>query len=147
MTRRSYPLRAAAFAMLILGTSATAGELVGPAQTVDGGSIVVAGRHLQLDGLDAPALDRLCLRGGKSWRCGEAAAFALAGLIERHWLTCITRDLAGVTAASCRMGGPKGIDIGGAMVRDGWAEARPGSGYEPAEQEARQAGRGLWATR
>ena len=142
MVPRTLTLLAAA----ILATNslaATAGEITGPAQVVDGGTIVIARQRLLLDGLDAPPLDRLCPRDGETWRCGEAAAFALAAIIERHWLTCQTPP----HRVTCRMGGPKGIDVGRALVRGGWAKARAGGGYERDERDARRSRRGLWATR
>ncbi len=142
MIRRLPPLLAAAILVTnFIGGPAAAGEITGPAQVIDGGTIVIAGQRLRLDGLDAPPLDRLCLQGGENWRCGEAAAFALAAIIERHWLTCQTRQ----GLAKCRMGGRNGVDVGRALVREGWATARAGSGYEQAEQDARRSGRGLWA--
>ena len=130
---------------LSFANPATAAELTGPAQAIDGATLVIAGQRIQLQGLDAPSLEQICTKDGKPWRCGEAAAFALAALIERHWLTCQTRTQAGHTAATCRMGGRKGVDIGLSMVRDGWAKTPPGSGYGQAEWTAKQAGRGLWA--
>ena len=134
MIRPTPPLLAAAILVTnFIGDPAAAGEITGPALVIDGGTIVIAGQRLRLDGLDAPPLERLCLQGGEKWRCGEAAAFALAAIIERHWLTCQTRQ----QQATCRMGGPNGIDVGQALVREGWAKARAGSGYEQAEQIGR----------
>lgn len=146
MTPRSpWHFAAAIVATAFFGQPASAGELTGPAQVVDGGNIVIAGQRIRLHGLDAPPLDRICLQGTKNWRCGEEAAFALAAIVERHWVTCQTGQHQ--AAATCRMGGPKGIDIGQALVQEGWAKALAGSGYEQAQQAAKRAGRGLWAPR
>ncbi len=148
MARRSTaPVSGAILAILAFADVATAAELTGPAQAVDGASLIIAGQRIQLQGLAAPPLEQICTKDGKPWRCGEAAAFALAALIERHWLTCQTRTQADGTLATCRMGGRNGIDIGDSMVRDGWAKIRPGSGYEQAQRQAKSARRGLWAAR
>ena len=63
--------------------------------------------------------------GGRPWTCGLRAAFALAGLVERHWLTCAARgrDEAGRVTAVCRMGGPAGMEVNACMVAEGWALA------------------------
>ncbi len=68
--------------------------------------------------------------GGRPWTCGLRAAFALAGLVERHWLTCAARgrDEAGRVTAVCRMGGPAGVEVNARMVAEGWALADPATG-------------------
>lgn len=121
----------------------------GKARIVDGDTLEIGARRVHLYGVDAPEPDQNCQRGGKTWRCGMEATYAMAALLEFHWLTCRQReiDASGEMVAVCRIGGPKGFSVNREIVRRGWALAlRPsGDDYAAAEQEAKAAKVGLWS--
>ncbi len=126
---------------------ATGDAIAGRARVVDGDSLEVAGRRIRLFGIDAPEGRQTCRDArDRSYRCGEDARRALAGLIGGREVSCTPvgeshdRDVAVCTAG--------GRDLSEAMVRDGFAiELRNHSRgrYSAAEREARDAKRGLWA--
>ena len=76
------------------------------------------------------------------------ATFALAGLVEEHWVTCKggTTDRYGRLIGVC-VTGP--VDLNAEMVRRGWALAyrRYSTDYVDEENDARAAGRGIWQGR
>lgn len=121
----------------------------GRAQIVDGDTLQIGTRRVHLYGVDAPETDQTCERGGKSWRCGMEATYAMAALLEFHWLVCRQREIntAGDMVGVCRLGGPKGFSVNRKIVRSGWALAlRPsGDDYDADEQAARAAKVGLWS--
>ena len=127
-------------AALLLATPSAAEDLTGRARVVDGGTLEIAGRHIRLAGIDAPADHDMC----GDVRCGVQAAFALAEAIEQHWVDCTLLPGNEPRPAVCRVGGPKGRDVNAAMVRSGWARATDAA-YAADEAAARAAGRGLWA--
>lgn len=118
------------------------GERGGRAHVGDGDSVTIDGVRLRLIGIDAPELAQVCHRGGQAHRCGDEAKAHLEDLVGERPLACVwdRLDLYGRGLAHCRAGA---VDLGAAMVRDGWALAY--GGYEAEEAEARRARRGLWA--
>ncbi len=125
----------------------THNALDGIATIIDGDTIAIAGQRLRLYGIDAPETGQTCTRAGRPWRCGTEAGFALANLIGRHWIHCVTRvrDAARPVAAVCYLANH---DVNAAMVRAGWAlddRRHPQDGYAAEEAAARQARRGLWS--
>lgn len=130
-------------------SSAPPGEpFTGRAYVVDGDTLDVAGDRVRLFGIDAPERFQDCRDGaGRDYRCGRAAARALAGLIGRGAVTCmlVDHDRYDRDVALCTAGGR---DLSEAMVRTGQAIelAHYSRGrYLAAEREARAAKRGLWA--
>ncbi|AMJ59286.1 hypothetical protein AXW83_02300 [Bosea sp. PAMC 26642] len=120
-------------------------HLVGAAQAIDGDSLRLGGEELRLEGIDAPEYRQSCTaRSGAQVDCGRTARRALVALLERGIVTCeIGRaDRYGRGLARCRQGD---TDINATMVRDGQAVAY--GGYRSEEDEAKAAGRGLWALR
>ena len=115
---------------------------------IDGDTIDIAGQRIRLHGIDTPEAQQLCEADGKPWRCGQDATFALANLIGRTWVTCVARgeDHYGRTIAICKVGGPKGQDLGAYMVAEGLALAyrKYSADYVAVEDTARKAGLGLW---
>ncbi|NQU56568.1 MAG: thermonuclease family protein, partial [Rhodospirillales bacterium] len=79
------------------------------------------------------------------YRCGEMAPFALAEIIEPHWITCKgeTTDRYKRRVAVC-FAGP--YDINAEMVRRGWAIAyrRYSKDYVDEEEEASSRKVGMW---
>ena len=120
----------------------------GKPRIIDGDTIEVAGQRIRLHGIDTPEAKQTCKADGKQWRCGQEATFALANIIGRTWVDCVERDRDryGRIVAVCRVGGPKGKDLGAWMVSEGWALAyrKYSLDYVAAEDAARKAGRGLW---
>ena len=125
----------------------------GRAQIVDGDTLEIGIHRIDLFGIDAPESDQNCERGGRQWRCGMEATYAMAALIETHWVTCRQQghDTESGAAANplavCRMGGPKGLSINQEIVRRGWALALTSSenDYVGAQQQAQAAKVGLWS--
>lgn len=114
----------------------------------DGDSFTIAQTPTRLDGIDAPELKQNCISGdGSIWRCGQDARKHLSSLLRKGDVRCEprTKDKYGRAIATCSA---KGVpDIAEAMVRSGWAinAARIGEGrYAAAEEEARNAKRGIW---
>jgi endonuclease YncB( thermonuclease family) len=121
-------------AVLIIGALALfdllpPGEIRGPAEVVDGDSLLVSGDRVRLYAIDAPELDQPCRTGGP---CGQRARAHLAEIVAGRILLCEKRDTDryGRDVAQCyiveeRSDGKtaRGEDIGRAMVRDGQAMA------------------------
>jgi endonuclease YncB( thermonuclease family) len=122
---------------------------VGTAWVADGDSIEISGARIRLEGIDAPELDQTCLDpDGRSWPCGRAAAHELRTHIRGRELTCkpIAADKYRRVLALCAL--PDGSDINAWMVRQGWAVVSGHTAaYQSEQDEARVAGRGLWAGR
>lgn len=117
--------------------------LTGAAQAIDGDSLRLDGEELRLEGIDAPEYRQSCTdRAGREVDCGRAARRALTNLLSRGLVTCeIGRvDRYGRGLARCKQGES---DVNAAMVRQGQAVAY--GGYRSEEDEAKAAGRGLWA--
>ena len=136
------------FILLILVSGPTyAADLKGKPRIIDGDTIEIAGERIRLHGIDAPETKQTCQKNdGTEYRCGEMATFALAEIIETHWITCKgeTVDRYKRRIATC-YAGP--YDINAEMVRRGWALAyrRYSKQYIGAEQEALSAKRGIWS--
>lgn len=129
---------------LALAAPAAAGEAI----VIDGDTMVMDGRRIRLDGMDAPELRQLCRdAAGRRYRCGLAAARKLEALVIGQDVTCTTtgRDRRNRDVARCAT--PRESDIGAAMVRSGWAVdyARYSGGrYQADERTAQEGRRGLW---
>jgi endonuclease YncB( thermonuclease family) len=138
--------------MLILRAHAASAEepesLSGRASVIDGDTIQIRDRHIRLFGMDAPETVQTCEANGRPYRCGEAAAHALADRIHDRTVSCQWRDIDGYEQlmAVCTAGGE---DLGRFMVRAGWAIAsrRYAPGYVDDELTAKSARAGLWRGR
>ncbi len=123
--------------------------LTGTASVIDGDTLAIHGHRIRLHGIDAPESGQTCEdAGGRSYRCGQVAALALADRIGRRPVTCIARDTDryGRRIAVCEEGGR---DLNAWMVAGGHALAyrRYSRDYVGEEAAARDAGRGLWQGR
>lgn len=116
--------------------------LSGRATATDGDSLRIDQTRIRLIGLDAPELDQICSRGGRSYPCGEAARDALLSLILRNPVTCRSsgRDKYKRVLAKCTVAGN---DLGARMVSEGWAVAY--GEYAAQERDAKARRAGLWA--
>ena len=113
---------------------------------IDGDTIEIDGQRIRLYGIDAPEKAQLCRDGkGHNWRCGLSAGRALAAEIGRNSIECRSRgtDPYDRVLAVCYDGGE---DLNDWMVRTGWAVAYRhfSMDYVSAEEEARDAKRGIW---
>lgn len=111
------------------------------AQTVtDGDTLRLAGVIYRLSGIDAPESAQTCA----GWPAGKLATTALQGLISGRQVQCQQegRDRYGRAIGKCYAAG---IDLGGEMVRRGWAWAfrRYSVEYVPLEELARKEGLGV----
>lgn len=115
--------------------------LTGQARVVDGDTLVINGRRMRLEGLDAPELSQTCTVEGRDWPCGREAAAAVRQLVAGAALECELdgNDRYGRALATCSLAED---DLGERIVRDGWAVAD--HGYEDAVRDARRGRRGLW---
>ncbi|WP_227440919.1 thermonuclease family protein [Methylobacterium sp. W2] len=88
-------LRRLAFLTLILASSPmqAAEPITGRASVVDGDTLDIGGTRIRLHGIDAPESGQLChRRSGEAFRCGQAAALALADRIGSATVSCDPRD-------------------------------------------------------
>jgi len=125
----------------------------GPAEVIDGNTVVVQGTALRLFGIDAPDLDQTCGRRGRTLPCGNIARTALMDLVAGSVADCRPvagphggTDGRGRVIARCSVGG---FDVGSNMVHTGWALADPRSApapYRETETRARARQVGLWRT-
>jgi endonuclease YncB( thermonuclease family) len=121
--------------------------LSGEVRVSDGDTLKIDGERIRLWGMDAPELGQKCKRQGVSYDCGITAREVLISLIGKTRPECekVNTDRYRRTVARCFVDGE---DLGGLMVREGWAldYKRYSKGRYAAEQAtARQARRGLWS--
>ena len=137
----------AAIGMLLLGlTAASAADITGIPQIHDGDEINIGNTRIRLLGVDAPALERLCLDAkGAHWKCGIAARDELVKYAGKKPWTChVTHaDRRGRSLAKCQVDGE---DIQQWMVKNGWALSfvRYTHAYDGEQKEAQAANAGLW---
>jgi endonuclease YncB( thermonuclease family) len=140
---------AACIVALSAGLAVAAEPIKGTAEVVDGDTIRIEGTSVRLWGIDAPEGRQECVKRGKLWLPSSEATEVLRGLLSASVLVCEPRhrDRNGRTVALCRAGG---IDVGGEMVRLGWARDflnYSGGFYAKLEAEAQSARRGIWAAK
>lgn len=134
-------------ALLLLTAPALAEPIVGRASVIDGDTLDVRSTRIRLHGIDAPESGQLCKDGaGKDYRCGQAAALALADHIGMRLVTCDPKDTDryGRVVAVCRIGVE---DLNAWMAREGHAIAyrRYTEDYVNAELTAKALRQGIWA--
>ncbi len=139
--------RTPATAAIRPNTPPAAAALSGRAAVLDGQTLRLDGAQIRLAGLEAPERAQRCTRGGRPWRCGEAARTALEKLVRGKQVRCTAAsrdDGAGRMLATCTV---DSIDLGDHLVRQGhvFSTSTLFGGYASAEREARSAGRGLWS--
>ncbi len=120
--------------------------IAGPAQAIDGGTVIVAGQTLQLEDIDAPPASLMCRDGAYQYRCGDDARRALSTAIGDGPIECVHAhpQRGGRLAARCR--NETGLDIAAIQVESGWAvnDLRRSSRYVAEELRARNNANGLW---
>ena len=134
-------------AALFLAVPALA-DITGQPRVIDGDTIEVAGQRVRLHGIDAPERHQLCRRDGERGQCGKEATSALKAFLGNRPVSCeeLDRDRHRRIVAKCAVGE---ADIGEWMVSQGWAVAYYLYSYEysRAEQRAKSARLGIWASR
>ena len=121
-------------------------------RVIDGDTLELGGRVIQLFGIDAPELGQLCESGGKPWPCGVDAALALRKLVtvseqQPHcsaWGGAEPKPTAdGALIEVCLVGDK---DLAQAMLHSGYGLATPGSfpDHVEAEKNAKEAHLGIW---
>jgi endonuclease YncB( thermonuclease family) len=121
------------------------GKLMTNVNAIDGDSLRADGEEIRLLGIDAPELRQTCRdQRGKNWSCGRDARDQLRRILARGKVRCASaeKDRYGRSLARCSASGV--LDIGDALVRDGFALDFMQGGYGAAEGEARRARRGIW---
>jgi endonuclease YncB( thermonuclease family) len=134
-------------ALLLLTAIAEAADITGPAKVREGDQIQIGASKIRLGGIDAPAVDQLCLNNtGERWTCGVAARDELIKHTDGKDWTCHVRQAAdrrGRVVARCEVNGE---DVQKWMVKNGWAlsYARVSHDYDADEAAAREAKAGMW---
>ena len=75
--------------------TAVAERFVGTASVIDGDTIEIAGRRIELYGIDAPELEQTCKVIIFSWGCGEDAQKMLSALVAEREVSCVAIARAG----------------------------------------------------
>jgi endonuclease YncB( thermonuclease family) len=139
---RALRLSAAMLVALALGAVPAEAD-----QVIDGDTLEVEGQRMRLYGIDAVELEQTCLDAhGQPWHCGAAAKAALAELVEGQAIACTvlddTREDGYVAQCTVR----DEIDLGGYMVRSGFALADPevAEDYRADQAAAKAAAAGVW---
>lgn len=135
-------------AILLTAAPACAGDtLTGAAKVLDGDTLELQGRRIDLYGIDAPEAEQVCARAdGSQYRCGQTAAGALRQRIGTTPVSCTPQG--GATqdrlTAVCHVGE---TDLSAWMVAQGHALAlRDVTGaYAATEGVAWGLRVGLWA--
>jgi endonuclease YncB( thermonuclease family) len=129
-----------------LPNSPSTSELDGRASVIDGDTIEIHGMRIRLHGIDAPESGQFCTRAGSRYRCGQAAALALADFIGQQTVNCMQSgtDRYERAIATCTVSGQ---DVGAWLVRNGHALAyrRFSNAYTDEEAAAKAARVGVWA--
>lgn len=115
-------------------------------EIVDGDTIKISGNSVRLDGIDAPEKRQQCRdSSGEIYNCGVVVTEALKEKIGENSVFCdqTKEDYYGRIIGTCYLGE---LDLNGWMVEQGHALAYRefSDKYIPAEEEAREAKRGLW---
>ena len=136
-------------ACLVAWPLAADGELRGTPEVRDGDTIVLQGRRLRLDGIDAPELGQSCRIKSRLYDCGMVARTALLDLTAGAEVVCrpLGPGPGGLTLARCFA---DDYDLSEGMTYTGWALAlrRPqkplrGTGRRRAPGQARLLARQL----
>lgn len=129
----------AGFLCIVLSPARAAGEI----SVIDGDTLQIGDKVVNLYGIDAPELGQLCFHDGGWHKCGQAAAFELKKLIEFDRPAECVPAPQNRNQVVCRA---SGRDLALALLHAGYVVAATGSGdvYRQAEESAREGNLGLW---
>lgn len=138
-------LLASAFLLIF---ALTAEALAATATVKDGATLQLANIAFRLDGIDAPAVDQMCIdEHADSWTCGVEARDQLAKLVGGKQVRC--GDLGPDPATKKRRIGlciveGESVSLGQLMVQKGLALADAKGKFKADELAAQNDRRGLW---
>lgn len=140
-------LLAALFYTATITTSwANSKVIAGKASVIDGDTIEIHDIHIRLHGIDAPEDMQTCIKGGKVYRCGQKAAWALDKILKDKTVECHKKDTDryGRIVAEC-FTGP--INVNASMIQKGWALAytKYSDQYISQQSIAQKNKAGMWA--
>ena len=144
MRSRTSLLALASVLLLILPASASS---AGTVMVKDGGTLQLGSTIFRLDGIDAPALDQMCIDAhADPWTCGIEARDQLTKLIGGRQLRC--DDLGADPATKKRRIGlctveGETVSLNQLVVRNGLALA-PDAKFKADETAAKNDRRGVW---
>jgi endonuclease YncB( thermonuclease family) len=147
---------AAAIAAACTSSALSAGAertIAGPAQVIDGDSLVVNGVRIRILDVDAPERGQFCFAKGESvdqgaWHCGKRAAAALSDWIGAQKISCDTTG-QGVRKGWLAHCSVEGHDLAQWLAANGWAVPALGCTCEvvrSAADQARTARLGIWSS-
>ncbi len=131
----------AMFAFALAGnTSAKAETVRGPAEVIDGATMVVAGKTVRLDNIVVPPLGAACAWNGRPFDCGKLARAGLMDITAGAQVTCTT---ARIDTYLCKA---DNFDLAFGLIHAGWAVpmAAAPAHYHRKMEEARSRKRALW---
>ena len=131
---------------LAIGAESGSSRRMTITKITDGDSLRAGDIRIRIHGIDAPEMRQICY-WPDAYQCGVAARDYLASALgDGAVLRCEHLDTDRYQRLVMRCY-HRGVDIGGGMVRAGWALAyrRYAKDYITDEAEARAAKRGLWA--
>lgn len=138
-------LLASAFSLILAMTSQA---LAATATVKDGATLQLANNTFRLDGIDAPAVDQMCIdEHADSWACGVEAREQLVKLIGGKQVRC--GDLGPDPASKKRRLGlciveGESLNLSQLLVQKGFALADAKGKLKTDEMAARDDRRGLW---
>jgi endonuclease YncB( thermonuclease family) len=125
------------------GGSVAAAEITAEVSVIDGDTLQVGDKVLNLFGIDAPELGQLCRHDDRWNRCGISAAFELKKLLKFDKPLRCEPAPADRRKVICHA---SSVDVALVLLKAGYAVAELGSGsaYQEAEKSAREGNLGLW---
>ncbi len=136
--------------LLFLGFAITASaeEISGVAQVIDGDHLRISNVDIRLYGIDAPEGQQKCIYHGEDWSCGRTATDALKQIVGTANIKCTwtQQHHEGAALGQCHR---DDYDIAELMVDSGLAlaDTEYSGMYIPDEMKAKAERKGLWAAR
>ena len=119
--------------------------LQGMAKIIDGDSLVISGKEVRLQGIDAMEYHQQCYLEGKPWSCGQQADAFLRSYAQAKEMTCYVqdKDKYGRLISVCFVAGK---DVAESLVEEGYAVALPwfSDFYVFPEKRAKRQKKNIW---